>query len=155
MRLLLKRKTSRLLIATLMTLGVDAAAAQTVTDGDTLRMDGKTYRLWGIDAPESRQVCPDGWPAGRMATTRLQELVTGKYVVCERTGSDQYGRTIAICTVRGEDLGATLVREGMAWAFRRYSDDYVQDEARAKSAGLGVHAHGCIPAWEWRLGQRR
>ena len=39
-------------------------AAQTITDGDTLKQGGVTYRLWGIDAPESKQVCPDGWPAG-------------------------------------------------------------------------------------------
>ena len=36
------------------------AAAQTVTDGDTLKQGGATYRLWGIDAPEAKQVCPDG-----------------------------------------------------------------------------------------------
>lgn len=131
------------------------AVAQTITDGDTLRMDGKTYRLWGIDAPESRQTCRDGWPAGRLATTRLQELVKGKTVLCERAGSDQYGRTIAICRVAGEDLGAIMVREGMAWAFLRYSDDYVGEEARAKADGLGVHSHGCVPAWEWRAQNRR
>lgn len=155
MRLLLKRQAGRLgLIAGLLLASVPASA-QTATDGDTLRMDGKTYRLWGIDAPERQQVCPDGWPAGRHATTRLQELVAGKYVVCERAGSDQYGRIIALCSVRGEDLGAILVREGLAWAFRRYSDDYVYDEESAKAAGLGVHAHGCEPAWEWRAARPR
>ena len=85
-----------------------AAASQTpvATDGDTIRMDGRSYRLWGIDAPERRQECPDGWPAGRMALARLQELVRNKYVVCQRTGSDRAGRIVAICRVSGQDLAA-------------------------------------------------
>jgi hypothetical protein len=48
-----------------------STSAQLVTDGDTLKQHGVTYRLWGIDAPEAKQVCPDGWPAGSIATTRL------------------------------------------------------------------------------------
>ena len=36
------------------------AAAQTVTDGDTIKQGGVIYRLWGIDAPELRQAWPDG-----------------------------------------------------------------------------------------------
>jgi endonuclease YncB( thermonuclease family) len=47
-----------------------------------------------------------------------------------------------------------MVREGMAWAFVRYSADYIEQEQRAKADGLGVHAHACVPAWEWRA-QRR
>ena len=37
----------------------------------------------------------------------------------------------------------------MAWAFVRYSSDYVQEE-QVKADRLGVHAHGCGSAWEWR-----
>lgn len=127
--------------------------AQTITDGDTLKLNGTAYRLWGIDAPETKQDCPDGWPAGRLATTQLQTLIKGRPVVCEAKDEDRYGRAVAICRAGGEDLGALMVRSGMAWAFVRYSRDYVEQEARAKSA-VGVHAHGCAPAWEWRAGRR-
>jgi endonuclease YncB( thermonuclease family) len=32
-------------------------AAQTIVDGDTIKLNGTTYRLWGIDAPEMHQTC--------------------------------------------------------------------------------------------------
>ena len=32
-----------------------------------------------------------------------------------------------------------MVRGGMAWAFVRYSHDYVQQESEARATGLGVH----------------
>lgn len=127
-----------------------AAHAQTVTDGDTLRLSGTIYRLHGIDAPELSQTCPDGWPAGRLAATHLQQLVQGKAVVCEAKGRDRYGRPIAVCRAAGADLGELMVRGGYAWAFVRYSGDYVAQEVRAKADNLGVHAHGCMRAWEWR-----
>jgi endonuclease YncB( thermonuclease family) len=129
-------------------------AAQTITDGDTLRMDGKSYRLWGIDAPETKQDCPDGWPAGRLATTHLQSLISGRVVICERKDTDRYGRIVAVCRAAGEDLGAIMVRDGYAWAFVRYSQDYVGQEGRARADGLGVHGHGCSPAWKWRQEER-
>ena len=56
-----------LLLVSVVLLGAPAAA-QTVTDGDTIKMDGITYRLWGIDAPETKHDCADGWTAGRRAT---------------------------------------------------------------------------------------
>jgi endonuclease YncB( thermonuclease family) len=118
-----------------------------VTDGDTLKQGGVTYRLWGIDAPEAEQVCPDGWPAGNLATTRLQALTAGRSMVCQEKERDRYGRIVAICRVSGEDLGAILVREGLAWAFVRYRSDYIGQEVKAKVDRLGVHAHGCQPAW--------
>lgn len=132
-----------------------AAYSQTISDGDTLKLNGVTYRLWGIDAPETKQDCPDGWPAGRLAATHLQSLISGRSVTCERKDTDRYGRTVAICRAGGEDLGAMMVRQGYAWAFLRYSTDYADQEALAKRDGLGVHRHDCLPAWDWRAAQRR
>ena len=34
-----------------------------------------------------------------------------------------------------------MVKAGMAWAFIRYSHDYVVQEGEAQAANLGVHAH--------------
>ena len=130
------------------------ATAQTIADGDTIKLGGTTYRLWGIDAPEMKQDCPDGWPAGRLATTHLQSLIAGRNVLCERRDTDRYGRTVAVCRAGGEDLGAIMVRDGYAWAFVRYSSDYVDQEERAKAGAAGVHGHGCVPAWEWRQQER-
>ena len=126
-----------------------SAFAQTVTDGDTLRLGEKRVRLWGIDAPEIHQEC-NGWAAGIEASRTLRELVKGHEVVCENRGYDQYGRMIGLCRVDGLDIQAAMVRAGMAWAFTKYSRDYVQEEAAAKANRLGIHAHACEPAWEWR-----
>lgn len=126
------------------------ARCEGVCDGDTLHLGGVAYRLWGIDAPELHQICPDGWPAGVKATETIAELMRGKQITCEGRGHDRYGRTIALCRADGQDIGAAMVRVGMAWAFVRYSSDYVGIEAEASRAGLGIHAHNCLPAWEWR-----
>lgn len=91
-----------------------AGQTTTITDGDTLKLGGTIYRLWGIDAPETKQNC-NGWPAGRLATTRLLAVTQGRTIVCEERDRDRYGRIVAICRVSGEDLGAIMVREGMAW----------------------------------------
>ncbi|WP_289296501.1 thermonuclease family protein [uncultured Reyranella sp.] len=132
-----------------------SAAAQTVTDGDTIKFGGTTYRLWGIDAPEATQWCGD-YPAGVLATAMLEMLMKGRGPVeCERKDTDRYGRIVAICRVDGRDIGKEMVRIGMAWAFIRYSQDYVEDEARARVEKLGVHGRDCVPAWEWRALQRR
>jgi endonuclease YncB( thermonuclease family) len=144
-----------LLFGVTVALSSTTVAAQTITDGDTLRLNGVTYRLHGIDAPEAKQACADGWPAGSLATTRLQALVSGRSVVCEKRDQDRYGRTIAVCRANGEDLGGILVREGLAWAFVRYSRDYVEQEALAKADGRGIHAHDCEHAWEWRAHQNK
>jgi endonuclease YncB( thermonuclease family) len=42
----------------------------------------------------------------------------------------------------------------LACAFVRDSGDYVSHEPKAKADRVGVHAHDCQPAWEWRVQQR-
>lgn len=131
-----------------------AHAQTTIVDGDTLRVNGQPFRLFGIDAPEKVQWCGGDYPAGELSARALEGLVHGKAIACEPKGTDRYQRTLAVCRVDGVDLGKTMVRLGMAWAFTRYSQDYVDQEALARQERLGVHAHDCLPAWDWRAGRR-
>jgi endonuclease YncB( thermonuclease family) len=136
------------------TAALHASSGVTVIDGDTLSLRGQRIRLHGIDAPEISQTCADGWAAGRVAATRLSSLTSGREVQCQAKDRDRYGRVVAICRVSGQDLGAILVTEGLAWAFTRYSSDYVSEQAKAVAQRGGVHGHNCMPAWEWRAVRR-
>lgn len=132
-----------------------AAAQVSIIDGDTLKLDGVTYRLWGIDAPETSQQCADGWPAGIEAKRTLTELIKAGPVACGERSRDRYGRAIGLCLAGGIDVQAAMVKSGMAWAFTRYSSDYIAEEKAAIAARAGVHAHPCEKAWEWRAKKRQ
>ena len=126
------------------------AAAQTIVDGDTIKVKGATYRLYRIDATEKDQHCTDGWAAGRAAISYLRSLVQDQELACEAVARGRGGPTPPLCTVDGQGLGAALVAAGVAWASTRYSNDYIDEEADR----LGVHGHDCAPAWVWRTRQQ-
>lgn len=121
-----------------------------IEDGDTLSLGPVSIRLHGIDAPEGQQRCatPSGgqWACGAAATARLNELAGGRDLRCLARDVDRYGRVVATCAVEArtgaepgpDDLSAVLAREGLAWAFLEYSDDYVDQEAGARAAGIGI-----------------
>jgi endonuclease YncB( thermonuclease family) len=125
-----------------------------VADGDTLDIGPIRIRLHGIDAPEAGQTCrwPNGrsWQCGTAAMNRLAELVEGRQVECTPRDRDAYGRIVAACRVNGLDINATLVSEGLARAFVRYSDDFVAEEAAAKMAGLGIWRGEAEAPWDYR-----
>src|SRR5690606_23298619 len=130
------------------------SGAPQVSDGDTLRFGPVVVRLHGIDAPETGQNCarPGGgtWDCGRAAKQRLERLIEGKSVTCEALETDRYGRVVARCAAAGEDLSAALAADGLAWAYRAYSEDYLPEEDRARAARLGIWAAPSQPAWEFR-----
>jgi endonuclease YncB( thermonuclease family) len=47
-----------------------------------------------------------------------------------------------------------MVADGHAWAFVRYSRDYVEEEREAAAVRAGIHGHTCQPAWLWRSERR-
>ena len=89
-----------------------------------------------------------------LATPALADKIARRPVTCEDLGRDRYKRIIARCTVAGEDLGEWMVSQGMALAYRRYSLDYVDEEADARAARRGIWTGEFVPPWEWRRGKR-
>lgn len=110
-------------------------------DGDSLVVGSREVRLFGVDAPEFDQTCKragTSWQCGTEAAQKLAALVTGREVRCVSSGADQYGRTLATCTVGQVDVNRTMVASGFAVAFRRYSSNYVSAEESAKVNRRGL-----------------
>lgn len=136
------------LCAAVLALGAPATVyAQSVfgrasaVDGDSLVVEGKRVRLFGIDAPEFDQTCQkDGaeWACGQTAKEQLAALVSGQRVECQGQGVDQHGRILAICSVGRDELNQIMVEQGWAVAYRQYSDAYVPAELQAKAQRLGI-----------------
>lgn len=137
---------------------IEVAGIARVIDGDTVEIAGTRIRLEGIDAPEKAQTCGRGllgivartWPCGLAAIRRLEALTEGQSVTCRGHETDKYGRLIATCLKDGVDLNAVLVREGLAWAFTKYSRTYLAIEGEARSARAGVWQGDSDPPWVYR-----
>jgi endonuclease YncB( thermonuclease family) len=121
---------------------IEVSGKPRIIDGDTVAIGSEVIRLHGIDAPESGQSCirPGGrvWNCGEAATEALRRIIGGGTLRCRRADTDRYGRTIGVCEAGGRDVNAALVAGGWAVAYRRYSEDYVRDEAQARTARRGV-----------------
>jgi endonuclease YncB( thermonuclease family) len=126
-----------------------------VIDGDSFRIGAAQIRLHAVDAFEGRQSCGSGgslWACGAAASNKLRALTEGRQVTCRKTDTDTYGRTVAICSNGTLDLGAEMVRSGLALAYREYGDDYVDEENEAKAARRGAWAADFTAPWDERHG---
>ena len=124
-----------------------------VIDADTIEIRGERIRLLMIDAPESGQRCyVDGSPerCGQRAANALDAWIAGRTVICVGDERDRYGRLLARCAVDGADMGAWLVRNGHAIAYRRYGTRYICEEKRAAEQNLGIWATDFIAPETWR-----
>jgi endonuclease YncB( thermonuclease family) len=123
----------------------------TVIDADTIEIHGQRIRLHGIDAPEGRQLCQaDGaqYRCGQQAALALADHIGRRAIACVERAIDRYGRIVAVCTVAGADVGAWLVSQGWAMAYRRDSRDYIDEEAEAPASCRGMWRGSFVPPWE-------
>ncbi|MEK7522423.1 MAG: thermonuclease family protein [Patescibacteria group bacterium] len=114
-----------------------------VSEGDTFKLsDGKTFRLYGVNAPEVKE------PYYEEAKAFTQNLVLGKEINFEQEDNykvDKFGRELGYVIVNGVNLNIELVRNGLARvvlyekrAKIKYQDELLSAENEARENKVGV-----------------
>ena len=147
-----------------------------VVDGDTVRRDGRLYRLVAFNTPETgwRAKCNEERVLASKATARLKQLVASgstdlTRVACacpagtEETSACNAGRRCAKLKVDGQDVGGILIGEGLAeryvcrptplssaaelvWALRMLESDGDPDDSQKKRNQHGDEENEPYPA---------
>jgi endonuclease YncB( thermonuclease family) len=138
-----------------------------VVDGDTLVINNERIRLYGVDAPESKQACKDSsgkeYACGQVAAKELEQRVKagGGTAKCSVRERDQYGRLVASCALptgnpfsQDEDAGDYMVRRGQAVAYRKITPQYIPAENAAKKTKEGIWQGDFEPPAKWRYDRR-
>lgn len=124
-----------------------------IKDGDTYKVlyNGKeqTIRLAHIDCPEKKQ------PFGMRAKQFASDLCFGKIVTVKTEGkTDRYKRIIGeIILLDGTNVNKELVRNGLAWHYKKYSNstEYAELEILARHQQIGLWSEtDPVSPWLWR-----
>ena len=148
-------KKKIVLIATFILLIVQNVSSNTVhvIDGDTIKIGNKKIRFSGIDAPELNQYCFKNGKkilCGVLAKKALVKKIGNKVPKCVIEGKDIYKRILAECFINEKSLSKFLVRNGYAFAYRKYSKKFIQDEEFARKNKLGLWSMKFDYPWKFR-----
>ena len=92
-----------------------------ISDGDTIKImrndKVEKIRLYGIDCPEKKQAF------GKKAKQFTAKMVFKQTVDVNPATIDRYGWTIAWVYVGSKCLNKELLKAGLAWHYKRYSQD--------------------------------
>ncbi|WP_440614317.1 thermonuclease family protein [Candidatus Pelagibacter sp. HIMB1748] len=133
-----------------------------VVDGDTIKINSKKIRLYGIDAPEKKQKCKKtyltisfmsftkDYMCGEVSTQKLIKKINKQKLNCNILDVDRYKRLIGECFKRNINLNSWMVSNGYAVAYRKYSKKYVTDEINAKNNKLGIWQGKFEMPWDYR-----
>ena len=124
-----------------------------ISDGDTFTAINRDnlqlkIRVYGIDAPER------GQDFGERAKQALSDYVFGQEVTIDVQKTDGWGRYISyVYTSDGRDVSLLMLKDGMAWHFKKYDStkEYAEaeEQAKRKKAGLWSVPNPVAP-WDYR-----
>lgn len=101
-----------------------SAASVDVTGADSVRVNGREYALYDVDAPQLSARCRNErdraseiatFVRGLIANAERVEITPGYDPRGRRSWpSDRFGRRLADIRIDGQDLGALLIARGLA-----------------------------------------
>lgn len=129
-----------------------------IADGDTVTIVDSSnnqfkIRLSGIDAPEKKQ------EFGNASKNKLSDLIYFKNVLIEFDKRDRYNRIIGKITYNNNDIGLLMIKNGMAWHYKKYQNEqskndqqlYSEAEINAKKSNIGLWQDKApTPPWAFR-----
>lgn len=121
--------------------GAERLVGMTINeDSAEMRAGGEPIRLVGVHFPAEQGLCRlEANGCQKLAMTALEAwLDAPENVECDVFHTTASGVNAVHCTAEGEDIGAWLVRRGLAMADRRSSRAYVRDEQAARQDGIGL-----------------
>ena len=121
-----------LILSTLIFADLIKAKTTYVTDGDTFHVliDGKKekIRMFGIDAPESKQE----W--GLEAKESLNKLISNKEVLLDIKNKDMYGRLLAVVFIGKQNINLEMIKTGNAWYYEYYDKNNKESKTAMENA---------------------
>ncbi len=130
-----------------------------VVSGDTLIINGRYLRIFGIDAPESNQTCADNkgqsYHCGKYSSSWLRNWLQDNEVECRILKQDSKGNMVGICFLGEYDIGAAIVNSGWAVVYANHSSIYVPYQLQAQKNKDGLWQGKFYMPWDWRKIQAR
>ncbi|MGH9969591.1 MAG: thermonuclease family protein [Pyrinomonadaceae bacterium] len=133
-----------------------------IDDGDTVTIiclnRPLKVRLMGIDAPDNNQAYAD------VARQHLSDLILNKFVTVQYSSLGAHGLIIGKVFLKEMDVGAQMIRDGVAWFSKDYDTSltekerevYAASEVAARNEQRGIwQDKNPLPPWEFKEAQRR
>lgn len=130
-----------------------------VVSGDTLTLNNRVIKLFGVAAPDISQTCADasgrGYKCGQQAIAWLSSWLADNEIKCHVLGQDDRGVLTAVCMLGPYDIGAALINAGWAVADTRQTQVYVPYQNQALTNKRGLWQGEFYMPWDWEKIQAR
>ncbi len=130
-----------------------------VIDAHIFYISGRYVRLYGVDAPDTDQICSNAtgssYNCGEEAASWVRNWIDQNPIDCYILKVEPNGQDLATCIWGEYDIGAALVSAGWGVANTRETAIYQPYEAKAQSDSAGLWQGSFYAPEDWRDIKRR